>query len=131
MTRQFDLGSRPYSQRPTRDFLLQLPRLHVNSDHEIDYAASDPELLLQIASHAEVVQRTLQLGISAVGHLTARAAPEIELSEIPGDFVESLGWMLAELGDVLCIMQSLATACRRYTADYRTPKSRRIPNVIP
>lgn len=131
MARQFDLDSRKYSQRPMRDLLLQLPLLHVNGDQEIEYAACDPELLLQLASHAEVCQRTIDLGVSAIGHLIARAAPEIELSDIPGDFVEAIGWLLAEIGDAASVMQTLATACRRYTADYTPRTQRPIQNAKP
>lgn len=114
-----------------RDFLLRLPLLYVNPNHEIDYAACDPEVLLQIASNAEICQRTIQFGVSAIGHLMARGAPEIKLAKIPGDFVEALGWCLTEMGDMASVAQCLAAACRRFTSDYTPKKRLRVSKVRP
>lgn len=119
------------SQRPMRDLLLQLPLLPVNAEQEIDYAASDPAVLVQIAVNAQACQQTVQRGLSCMGHLLAHAAPEIELAEIPGDCIEALGFLMAELGDLADVALCLATACRRYTADYQPSTPGRIPNVKP
>lgn len=54
---------------------------------------------MQIAENAEVAMNTIHLGLSAVGQILARAAPEVETGEISGDATEALGWLLAELGD--------------------------------
>lgn len=59
----------------------------------------------------------MQRGLSCIRHLLARAASEIELTEIPGDCIEALGLLMAELGDLASVVLCLATACRRYTAD--------------
>lgn len=106
------------SKRPTRDLLLLLPLLTVGPANDIDYEAASPDVLVQIASNAEICQATVHLGISAIGHLLAQAAPEVELAEISGDAIEALGRLIAELGDLAGVAQSIATACRRYTADY-------------
>jgi hypothetical protein len=99
--------------------LLQLPLLLVTAEQEIDYAASDPAVLVYIAANAQACQQTVQRGLSCIGHLLARAAPEIESFDIPGDCIEALGFLLAELGDLASVALSLATACYRYTADYQ------------
>lgn len=119
----------PCSQRPTRDFLLQLPQLHVNSDYDIDYAGSDPAVLLQIASNAEIIQQTIYRGLSSVGYFLTHIAPEIEHGEIPGDFIEALGFLMMELGDVASIAHCLAVACRRHTADYEPVTPVQVKNV--
>lgn len=106
------------SKRPTRDLLLLLPLLKVSSSNDIDYEAASPDVLVQIASNAETCQATVHLGISAIGQLLTQAAPEVELAEISGDAVEALGRLIAELGDLANVAQSIATACRRYTTDY-------------
>jgi hypothetical protein len=114
-----------------RDMLLLLPMLKIGPENEIDYAATEANVLVQIALNAEVCQKTVQLGVSAIGHLLAHAAPEIELAEIPGDAIEAIGWLLAEIGDLASTAHCLATACRRYTADYIPGDSGRVPNVKP
>lgn len=119
------------SKRPARDFLLRLPLLKAGPLNEIDYEASDPDLLVQIASNAEVCQATIHLGISSIGSLLAQAAPEIEAAEISGDAIESLGRLIAELGDIASVAHSLATACRRYTVDYVPKATRKVGNATP
>jgi hypothetical protein len=114
-------------KRPTRDMLLKLPLLSVGPSLEIDYPAADPELLVDLAKNAETVTQTIQLGLSAIGHLLAHVGPEIEAGEIPSDLIEALGWTMAELGDFAAITHCLSAACRRHTSDY-APK---IPRVVP
>ena len=119
------------SQRPLRDLLLQLPLLPVNAAHEIDYAASDPAVLVQIAANAYTCQQTVQRGVSGIGHLLARAAPDIELAAIPSDCIEALGFLMAELGDLASVAQSLSAACLRYTADYQPSQLVPSPSAKP
>src|SRR4051794_1304389 len=121
----------PPSRRPLRDFLLQLPLLPVNAEQEIDYAACDPALLVQIVANAHVCQRTMQRGLFGIGHLLARVAPEIELAEVPGDCIEALGFLIAELGDLASVAHSLATACQRHIADYQPQELKRVPSAKP
>lgn len=117
--------------RPIRDLLLQLPLLTVTSELDIDYAAADPALLVQLADNAETAMRTIHLGISATGQLLARSAPEIECREVCGDAVEALGWLMAELGEFAAVAHCIAIACRRHTADYSPRTTKIIPNVRP
>jgi hypothetical protein len=119
------------TDRPTRDFLLLLPYLAVTSNSDIDYAAADPAVLVQLADNAETVMRTIHLGIAVMGQLLARSAPEIELHEISGDAVEALGWLLAELGDLAAVADCIAVPCRRHTADYSPGTIVITPNVRP
>ena len=83
-----------------RDLLLQLPLLTARPGEAIQYEEADPFLLVQIAENAEVAMNTIHLGLSAVGQILARAAPEVETGEISSDATEALGWLLAELGDL-------------------------------
>ena len=66
----------------------------------------------------ELLQRILQLGISAVGQLLAHASVQVEVGEFDQDTVEALGWLLAELGDAAAACVELAAPCRRATADF-------------
>jgi len=117
--------------RPMRDLLLLLPYLNVGAMQDIDYEAAAPDVLLQLAERAETAMRTIHLGVSAIGHLLVRSAPEIECREISGDAVEALGWLIAELGDVAAVAQCLATACRKYTVDYAPEEITFIHNARP
>lgn len=116
--------------RPTRDLLLQLPLLRVTSESDIDYAATDPAVLVQLASNAEIVTNTIHRGLSAVGQILAHAAPEVG-NEISTDAMESLGWFMAEISDLAATAFSLSTACRRHTTDYAPKKAKVIANTKP
>lgn len=117
--------------RPMRDFILQLPLLNVTPSLEIDYPAADAELLVQIADNAETAMHVVQLGLSAVGQLLVRAAPEVEAGEISKDSIEALGWLMSELGDFSATAFALASACRRFTSDYAPYQSRHVPEARP
>lgn len=117
-------------KRPTRDLLLQLPLLTANGKSEIDYAVSDPALLLQLAGNAEIVVDTIHRGFSAIGQILAHAAPEVG-NEISTDSMESLGWFMAEISDLAATAFVLSTACHRHTADYVPKKVKTIANTRP
>ena len=102
-----------------------------NSHETIQYEEADAFLLVQIAENAEVAMNTIHLGLSAVGHILARAAPEVETGEISGDATEALGWLLAELGDFAATAFCLSAACRRHTADFAPPAPRTIASARP
>lgn len=109
------------SQRPLRDLILLLPHMQarkVGSEWHIAWQSAAPELLLQIGRNAEVTQRTVNRGVAAIGRLLVGVSPEVGLGEISADCVESLGWLLAELGDLGCTANEILTACQRYTSDY-------------
>ena len=123
------MGKHKKHHRPMRDLLLQMPMLQITPDGEIDYAASNPALLVQIANNAETSLRTIHLGLAAVGVLLAHSAPEIETRDISGDAVEALGWFMAELGEFAIVAHSLSAACRRYTADDDLRTTKAVPNA--
>lgn len=103
---------------PLRQLLVLLPRVHIGADGQPDYDASAPEVLVQIAESAELLQRVIVLGISAVGQLMAFASADIDTGEVGQDAVEALGWMLAMLGDGAAACMGLAAPCREATADF-------------
>lgn len=115
--------------RPMRDLLLQLPLLEVTPAAEIDFPATDAALLLQLCDNAERSMDTILNGLAAVGHLLATAAPEVETRSIPGDVIESLGWLMAELGDFAATAHCLTAAGRRYLSDYAPETKKHVPNV--
>ena len=116
---------------PMRDLLLQLPLLPAKTGESIEYEAADAALLVQIADNAETAMNTIHLGLSAVGHLLAYAAPEVETGEISGDAAEALGWLMAELGTFAATAFCLSAACRRHTADFAPAKPRAVANARP
>ena len=115
--------------RPIRDLLLLLPHLSVTAKLDIDYAAADPALLVQLADNAETAMLTIHLGMSAMGQLLARSAPEVECGELSGDAVEALGWLMSELGELAAVSHCIAVACRRHTADYAPRTTKAVPNA--
>jgi hypothetical protein len=54
-----------------------------------------------------------QNGMAAVGQLMAHSSPVIEDGTVGADSVESLGWLLSELGDLSGYCLVLASECRR------------------
>ena len=108
----------PNTPRPTRMLMALLPRLLVNDQGQPDFDASDATVLVQLAEAAELLQRVLQLGISAIGQLLAHASVQVETGELAQDTVEALGWLLAELGDAAAACVELAVPCRHATADF-------------
>ena len=109
------------SQRPLRDLMLLLPHMQarkVGGEFHIDWQSATGELLLQLGRNAEITQRTVNRGVAAIGRLLVAVSPEVGLGEISADCVESLGWLLAELGDLGCTSTEILTACQRYTSDY-------------
>lgn len=117
--------------RPMRDFLLGLPILAAVPGETILYEDSDPDLLVQLADQAEIIGNTINLGLVAIGHVMACAAPEIECGEVPGDTVEALGYLLAELSDFAAVAFTLSQACRRYTYDHAPPRKVHVPITRP
>ena len=117
--------------RPMRDLILQLPLLNVTQALEIDYQAADPALLAQVADNAETAMHVVQLGLSAVGQLLVRAAPEVETGEISGDSIEALGWLMSELNVFSATAFKLASACRHITTGYVPYQSKPVSGARP
>ena len=119
------------AMRPMRDLLLGLPILAAIPGETILYEDSDPDLLVQLADQAEIIGNTINLGLVAIGHVMACAAPEIECGDVPGDTVEALGYLLAELSDFAAVAFTLSQACRRYTYDHAPPHPVHVPITRP
>lgn len=113
--------SRANAVRPLRSLLQQLPKLPLTKKQEIDFPAADPALLVAIAEDAETTMHVIHLGIGAIGGLLASASVEIEDGTVGADSVESLGYLMAELGDLAAGAMVLAARCRQETTDY-TPR---------
>ena len=107
--------------RAMSDLVVQLPRLVTDASGGVDFAASDPAVLVKIADDAETAAGVINLGVAAIGNLIAYAAPEVEDGTISSDTVEALGWLLAELGELAARCAVLGMHCRRETADYAPP----------
>jgi len=58
----------------------------------------------------------IQLGIGAIGHLLAHSAVAIEDGTIGADCIESLGFLVAELGDLSAACMTLAAQCNSAAA---------------
>ena len=106
------------SDRPLRDLLLLMPLLTVSDRGDLDYDASNPGLLKQVAANADLSMRTLHRGTAAIGRLLIAVSPEIGTGEFSADAMESVGWLLAEISDLAATAQCLSVACHRHTADY-------------
>lgn len=112
------MGPHETVTRPLRQLLLALPKLKVADDGRTDYEASDPALLVQIAESAEVLQRVISLGTSAVGQLMVYASVDIDTGDFGQEAIEALGWLMAELGSGAAACMELASPCREATADF-------------
>lgn len=112
------MGANETVSRPLRQLLLSLPKLKVADDGRPDFEASDPVLLVQIAEAAELLQRVISLGTSAVGQLMAFASLDIDTGDLGQEAVEALGWLLGELGAGAAACMELAAPCRQATADF-------------
>ena len=113
------MGEREQTQRPIRNLLKYLPRLPLKKSQEIDFEGADAELLVAIADDAETTVSVLHYGVGAIGHLLSQAAVAIEDGSVSADCVESLGYLIAELGDLGAGCMTLAAQCRRETHDCR------------
>ena len=112
------MAAQEQTQRPLRQLLTLLPKVQTADDGRPDYDVSDPGLLVQIAEAAELLQRVISLGTSAVGQLMAFASSDIDTGEVGQEAVEALGWLMAELGDGAAACMVLAAPCRQATVDF-------------
>ena len=119
------------SDRPLRDLLLLMPLLNVGDRGDLDYEASDPGLLKQVAANADLSMRTLHRGTAAIGRLLIAVSPEIGTGEFSADAMEGVGWLLAEIADLAATAQCLSVACHRYTADFAPEKPKYISPTRP
>ena len=61
----------------------------------------------RIADHAATSMRVIQLGMAAIGHLLAHSAVQVEEQRIPAEAVESLGRLMAELGELAALCHQI------------------------
>lgn len=115
------MSSRMQAIRPMRSLLNQLPCLPITDERLVDYPAADPHLLVAIRDDAEVTMRVIHLGLAAIGSLMAHSAVAIEDGSIAADCLESLGHLMAELGDLAAGFMVMAAHCRRQTEDFNPP----------
>lgn len=75
---------------------------------------ADRQVLLSIACSAHTLQRTLHLGTAAMGTCTALASPEaMDGDQCSPATVEAIGWLLAELADLMAICHHLEASANR------------------
>ncbi len=118
------MSTRTIALRPLRDLLSRLPMLPLTAAKEIDYPTADASLLATIQSDAETTIQVIHRGISVIGDLLSHSAVPIEDGTISADSVESLGYLLSELGDGAAALMTLAAHCRHETADWVGPSVR-------
>jgi hypothetical protein len=99
-----------------RALFAALPSASPDASGGIDFAATSPALLATVADYAEITATGLGLGLSAVGNLIPYAAPEMGDGTVSSDTIETLGWLITELGDTAAACLVLATSCRRQCA---------------
>ncbi|WP_345537101.1 hypothetical protein [Variovorax defluvii] len=96
--------------------LDQLSRLRLSADGTIDVSHSSPATLRSLAEDAETTLSTIHQGLGALGHLLAHSAVPIEDGTIGADSLESLGFLMAEMGDLAAVCVTVAAQCRRAAA---------------
>jgi hypothetical protein len=111
--------------------ILLLPHLQVRTGKNLDYESAEPALLHQIETNADITMRTVHRGTAAIGRLLVGISPEMGTGEIDAESIASLGWLLAELGDLAATAHSIAASCARYTSDYSPGTPKHIGNVRP
>ena len=116
--RVLTMGTQQDVSRPMRQLLTLLPQVQVGADGQPDFDASAPDVLVQIAESAELLQRVIALGTSAVGQLMAFASADIDTGDVGQDAIEALGWLIATMNDGAAACMVLAAPCRRVTADF-------------
>lgn len=112
--------TRDLPPRPMRDLLDQLARIPTDSSGQADLHACQASILLALAEDAEATMSSIHQGLGAVGHLLAHSAVPIEDGSIGADSVESLGFLMAELGDLAAACMTLAAHCRRAAAQEKS-----------
>jgi len=113
------------------NFALLLPHLQVTATNEIDYAAADPALLMQLGDAADAVLLITHISTSAVGRLLAQAGIEPLADAVVVDSIEALGWLVAELGELAGAVHRISAACRLHTHDYAPDTLTTIPLARP
>ena len=105
-----------------RELLLLMPYLTVLPTGKIDWDAADPALLYQIQTHAEISMRRLCGGIAGIGQLLAITSHRVATTSLAAEAIESVGNLLAELGELGNAARSIEANCKIQLTDY-APKT--------
>lgn len=76
---------------------------HLNQPEPSPYANQ------RIADYAAICIRVITLGLGAIGDLLAQSAVQVEERRIPSEAVESLGTLMAELGELAALCHQLCS----------------------
>ena len=106
------------SSRPIIDVFRLLPHCTVDAAGGIDYAASDPAVLVSLGAHATRSLGRMHYGTRAIGQLLARLAQEIETGALPADLTEDVAFLIVDLVDLADQCHRLAVASQAATVDY-------------
>lgn len=90
--------ARSAAVRPLRALFM-----HLNQPEASPYGRQ------RIVDHAEASMRVIQLGLAAIGHLLAQSAVQVEERSIPSESIESLGTLMAELGELAALCHQFST----------------------
>ena len=88
--------------------------MHLNQSDASTYGRE------RIADHADAGMRLIQLGMAAIGQLLAQSAVQVEERTIPSESVESVGTLLAELGELAALCHQLCVNPDTGTASQNT-----------
>lgn len=101
-------------QRAVRKKVSQSPPVPVRPLRALFMLLNQPEVSpygrQRVVEHAQASMQVIQLGLAAIGHLLAQSAVQVEEQTIPSERVESLGTLMAELGE-------LAALCHQFCAE--------------
>lgn len=97
-THRLNRGSGARRERPLRALFMLL-----NQPQPSAYGRQ------RITEHAAKSVRVIQLGLGAIGQLLAHSAVQVEEQSIPAECVESLGVLMAELGELAALCHQLST----------------------
>lgn len=116
---------------PMRELLTDLRGLGNNNRGKCDAANRE-----RLASNARSVMAVSQNGMAALRHLLAHSSPVIEDGTIGADSLESLGWLMAEVGDLAAHCMELWCEFSQRNSGFgsdaiRTPAASRIGVSIP
>ena len=113
----------PVVRYPLRIIAHLLIGLPSKPDGSVDYEAANPQSLEALREELATLIGVANNGVTAIGHLLALAAPEVEGGEVSGDTMEGIGWLLTLLGDSAGWATEIKLRCDQANADYSPPDS--------
>jgi len=113
-----ELVSASWMQRPLRTLLILLPRLPVTSAGDPDWAAADPDLLVELVTSSDMLTQIVHGGLASMGVLHACATGQLPRDTDRLSHTVALGLLQIELAEMLQYVHALAIACRVHMSDY-------------